>query len=65
MDLLAERNELINLLNQISRAMAEMEQQFAELQMKKERAIGAVQLIDRLLGSSDNSEQQKSPDNAG
>lgn len=57
MDLLTERNEQMQLLQRIQQAMAEMEQQFAELQVRKERIIGAIQLIDKLLNvNSENSE---------
>lgn len=61
MDLLAERNELMQSLNQVQKSMTEMEQKFSELQIQKERIIGAILLIDKLL-NSENSEQQKSPD---
>lgn len=55
MDLLTERQSLIDSLNCLQQNMTEMERQFAEMQVQKERIIGAIMLIDKWL------ETEKSP----
>ena len=58
MNLLAKRNELMQSLNQITSNMVALEKQFAEIQVSKERIIGALLVIDELLGS----EKAEQPD---
>ena len=51
MDLLAKRNDLMQSLNQVNSNMAALEKQFSEMQVSRERIIGAILVIDELLGA--------------
>lgn len=56
MDLLTKRQQYMQSLEQIGKAMQQLEQQFSELQVQKERTIGAVVVLDELI-KSENLEQ--------